>query len=268
LAILALSAPALARPLAKRPRAKTTLKKHARRLLPRLSVRPSGQRLCRRELRRIRRETRRGRRVCVVFDIDNTLVDTRHRTLAAVKAFAAANPKLTLPKPLAVRKMRYDGALTGKALGFDASTRSRLASFWGGFFWNPKHFAHDKPIGETVRLAHAAKAAGAEVFYLTGRVATFAPSSVQQLASLGLPDADKAHVLCKPSVKVRTADYKRSELQKLQRRRRVAWFASDAKSDIAAAAGLGIGCVLVDFPVGPARDVALPARTPRLHPKL
>lgn len=253
-----------------RPQIARQLSRISSRIAPGL-LRSSGARLCRRQLAQIRRETRRGERVCVVFDIDNTLVDTRHRTLAAVKSFARAHPELAGSSTLGQAKlhqMRYDGAKTGGALGLSSASSGELARHWRGFFWNPGHFAHDKPIKETVRLAHAAKAAGAEVYYLTGRVKAFAPGSVKQLAALGLPDVDRAHVLCKPSVKVRTGAFKRSELKKLQRRRRVAWFISDATSDIAAAAGLGIGCVLVDFPVGPDRGATLPRRTPRLRPKL
>ena len=236
-----------------------------------------GQRLCRRALRRIAHAARRGRKVCVVFDIDNTLVDTRHRTLAALRAFTQTDPALAgLTDPARARlartplsKVRYDGASTAAAIGLSGSQALGFDRFWQRFFWSPENFRHDVPIAQTTRLARQAKTAGAEVYYLTGRVAALGSETLTQLAALGLPDADAKHLLCKPAEGVRTDAFKRQELSRLRREgHRIAFFLSDAQSDLAAVADLRLPSVLVDFPVGPKDAPSLSPRTPRLHPRL
>lgn len=253
-----------------RAEARPTLqaKRLLRRSGPRVKATP-GQRLCRRALRRIARDTRRGRKVCVVFDIDNTLVDTRHRTLAALRAFASTDPAFAALSRAPLSKVRYDGASTAAAVGLTGSQAASFDRFWQRFFWQPENFRHDLPIAQTTRLARQAKAAGAEVYYLTGRVAALGKGTLTQLAALGLPDADAKHVLCKSEVGVRTGAFKRQELSRLRREgHRIGFFLSDAKSDLAAVADLRLPGVLVDFPVGPKDAPALSPRTPRLRPRL
>lgn len=228
-----------------------------------------GHRLCRRALRRIARDARHGRKVCVVFDIDNTLVDTRHRTLAALRAFASSDPTLAALAHTPLSKVRYDGASTAASVGLSGNQARGFDAFWQRFFWQPTSFLHDVPIAQTTRLARRAKAAGAEVYYLTGRVSALASGTLAQLAALGLPDADAKHVLCKPDVGVRTGAFKRQELSRLHREgQRIAFFVSDAKSDLAAVTDLRLPSILVDFPVGPKDAPTLSPHTPRLRPRL
>lgn len=264
---LGLAAPALARPDKRRSGA-SFKKAHLQRKAPRPV---DGAAFCDAAINRIARRTARGKRTCVVFDIDNTLVDTRLRTRAAAHTFGArALGRVRLSK-LTLGSVGYDGLQTASRLGYGARTTEAFQQYWRGFFWNSKNFKHDAPIQQTVDIARRAKAAGAEVFYLTGRVDTFQRGTIKQLARLGLPDADRAHVMCKPSTVVNipglgpgftpTAPFKVKRLQQLRRKGfHVGLFLSDAASDIAAVQRTPISCVKIDFPVGP------PGVQPRLKP--
>lgn len=211
----------------------------------------AGLGVCRAALRQIPGQTR----ACVVVDIDNTLVDTRARTQAAAAAFARQKPALGLLASLPLSRVGYDGRATARALGLEHKEVEAFHAHWDRFFWRPQNFRFDRPIRQTVQLTRQAKAAGAEVFYLTGRIESLKPTTLAQLRRLGLPDADGAHVLCKPSMGLDTAAFKRKAVQGLLKNgHRVAWFMSDSRRDIKAVQGLipARSCVLVDFPVQPA----------------
>ena len=232
---------------------------------------------CDAAMARISRRTAQGKRTCVVLDVDNTLVDTRARTRAAAQSFARKNPGFARLGQLKLNRVGYNGQQTAAALGYGAPKTRRFQSYWERYFWNPKNFRHDKPIAPTVDLARRAKAAGAEVYYLTGRVDRFKAGTISQLKRLGLPDVDQTHVMCKPSkplmvkpngerVFVPTAPFKLGRVKQLHRRQPVALFLSDSAADIAAMqrGARSVACVMVDFPVGPGRGPAVGPGTPTI----
>ncbi len=266
---LGLAAPALARPRGERSRAVKKARFQAK------ASRRDGLAFCNAAITRIARRTARGKRTCVVFDIDNTLVDTRMRTRAAAHAFGARRTRgRARLSQLALGRVGYDGFQTARRLGYGQRTSGAFQKFWRGFFWNGKNFKHDAPMAQTMDIARRAKAAGAEVFYLTGRVDRFQKGTIKQLKQLGLPDADKEHVICKPSTLCRlpdgrmdfapTAPFKVQRLKQLRRRGfHVGLFMSDAASDIAAVQKkTPISCVKVDFPVHPRAEPGLRPNTP------
>lgn len=222
----------------------------------------SGLGFCRAALDQIAGRTRRGQRSCVVFDIDNTLVDTRHRTRAAARSYVRRDPAAA--ELLCVR-VGYDGLQTAQRAGLSPARARRFQRFWERFFWDTRHFKHDRRIGITGQLVRQARAAGAEVFYLTGRVEELRCGTVAQLRRLGLPDADREHVVCKPRLGTPTGPFKQRVLDRLHRRdpgRTIAWFMSDSRKDVAAVqrAGTPAPCVLIDFPVGPGERRPTPIR--------
>ena len=273
---LGLAAPALARPDKRRSGA-SFKKAHLQRKAPRPV---DGAAFCDAAINRIARRTARGKRTCVVFDIDNTLVDTRQRTRAAARAFGAkARGRVRLSR-LSLGDVGYDGLQTATRQGYKKRTAGAFQQYWRGFFWNSRNFKHDAAIPSTVDIARRAKAAGAEVFYLTGRIDKFHQGTVSQLRRLALPDADKAHVICKPSTVYHipgkepgftpTAPFKVKRLQQLRRKGfHVGLFLSDAATDIAAVQQrTPISCVKIDFPVGPrGAQPSLKPNTPTIRIK-
>ena len=257
--VLGLASPAWAGPGKRRSRSKVK----APRIQRPVARRVDGLAHCDAAIARIARRTKKGKRTCVVFDIDNTLVDTRMRTRAAAHSFGRLDRGRARLKKLALAKVGYDGLQTAARLGYKARTAGAFQQYWRGFFWNAKNFSHDAPIKQTVDIARRAKAAGAEVFYLTGRIDRFHKGTLKQLKRLGLPDADNAHLMCKPSKVIQvpgrephftpTAPFKVKRLNQLRRKGfHVGLFLCDAASDIAAVQQkTPISCVKIDFPVGP-----------------
>ena len=229
-------------------------------------MRTDGRRFCHKALSRISRRTRQKKRTIVVFDIDNTLVDTRPRTLAAARSFLKARQNHGALRSLGLHLVRFDGKQTAIRLGLKAREAAAFTSHWERFFWNPKNLSLDVAIKDTVKLAHKAKAAGAEVYYLTGRVDAFKVGTVAQLRRHGLPDVDGDHVICKPNPKpvpgsdrlsfTPTAPFKLAQVRRLLRGGgKLGLFMSDSRDDVATLQkGLGCrSCVWVDFPAKAAR---------------
>jgi phosphoglycolate phosphatase-like HAD superfamily hydrolase len=224
----------------------------------------------RQALAEIAARARRGEPVCVVFDIDNTLADTRPRTAAAAHGFAGLAATVAA-RPLAhvaARDVGIDGRETCTLLGIrDRATVSRFQVYWRECFWRPQSFRLDRPIPETIRLARRAKRAGAEVFYLTGRVEQLRRTTLTELRRFGLPDVDDQHLLCKSAERRATPPYKASMLRGLLRAgQHVAWFISEGRRDIAHLQRTvpAVPCVRYDFPLDQRPPLTVRRGTPVL----
>jgi phosphoglycolate phosphatase-like HAD superfamily hydrolase len=165
----------------------------------------------------------------VVFDIDNTLSDGRARTLAVGKAWDKANGTHFFDVPRA--RIGHDAGDTAATLGIPAEKREAWAVFWERQFWAPESFVHDAPIPAAVELVKAAKRAGAEVVYLTGRIQTLEQATIDQLRRFGLPDVDADHVVTKPSVETRTTAYRTGWLKDHQPES-IALFFTESRRDL------------------------------------
>jgi phosphoglycolate phosphatase-like HAD superfamily hydrolase len=175
---------------------------------------PDGHRFARERLAEIAALARLGVPTAVVFDLDNTLFDTRHRTLSAGRAFDAAKGTRFFAD-VDVAAMGVDGHATATALGLEDPHHADFVAFWDVHFWTPEHLAHDAPIDEMVALVRAAQAAGAEVTFLTGRIQSFHAASLDQLRAAGL-DVDADDVVCKPDLSVRTGPFKSAWLEEMR----------------------------------------------------
>lgn len=211
--------------------------------------RVDGTAWCKKTIADLKDRTARGEKCRVVFDIDDTLADTRGRTLALAKAFdkqrgTKAFAKLTLSK---VGKSAKD---TCAALGLDEKTTKAFTGYWNANFFAGGSFDKDLPIARTIELAKQAKAAGAEVVYLTGRTETAREGTRAQLQRLGLPDADDAHLVLKPKASVKTAEWKSGLMAQWAGESRIGWFLTESRRDVAQiqADHPELPCVLLDNP--------------------
>jgi phosphoglycolate phosphatase-like HAD superfamily hydrolase len=202
-----------------------------------------GVAFVKRALADIQQRVARGEKVRVAFDIDDTLVETRSRTLAIAKEWDAANgthyfDRLTLPQ------VAHTGFDTAAALGLPGPAEKAFAAFWDEKFWDGAHFRLDTPIAPMVELAKQARAAGAEVIYLTGRNEDLAAATVAELEGLGLPQSDAAHVVTRTDPSVPTPTFKAAWLAKsAQEGHPLAFFATESRRDIS-----GVQRALPDCP--------------------
>lgn len=153
----------------------------------------------------------KGERVAIVFDIDNTLFDTRYRTLEAARRYGQEQG-IALLANASLEDIGTDGADTCARLGIGAGpTSDGFQAFWGEHFWDPASFTLDRGITRTLELLRDAKEAGAEIFYLTGRIDRYREATLAQLGAL--PDGDDAHLITKPKLGVRTDRFKAKKLR-------------------------------------------------------
>lgn len=183
------------------------------------------------EIRRLRRE-QPGIRPIVVFDLDNTIFETRTRTLAALHAIDAAQGTQHF-RDLQLEDVGKDGRDTALRAGLSPEVAEQIQTAWLDWFWQGSHFMEDHVFTKVEALVHEASRAGAEVVYLTGRVNQAA--TLDQLRAAGLPDADVDHVVCKPAVGANTGAFKGEWLRAKLEDPGVflGWFMTEGRRDIA-----------------------------------
>jgi phosphoglycolate phosphatase-like HAD superfamily hydrolase len=195
----------------------------------------------------IRAAVARGEKPRVVFDIDDTLADTRARTLKLAKQWDAQNGTHYFDR-LTLAQVAHSGFDTAVAMQLPGPAEVAFAQWWDTAFWDPKNFTLDEPIPSMVELAKQAKQAGAEIVYLTGRIADRQEGTVAELTKFGLPDADAAHVACKPDLGTRTIPFKADWVASSDKAGRpVAFFVTESRRDIAGIQKLGeCKCLLLE----------------------
>lgn len=198
-----------------------------------------------------------GEKVRVVFDIDNTLSDTRARTLKLAHLWDKANGTHYFDK-LKLDAVLHDAEQTAKALGLPPSVVSAFDAYWQVAFWDPASLKFDKRMVSTLKLAAAAKKAGADVVFLTGRVEANHAGTVRQLRRLGLRWVRDDHVFCKPTLRTYTPKFKREMIDRWKVDRwHIEFFFTEGRRDIRylQAADPSLPCVLLDSSQGGSEQV-------------
>lgn len=180
----------------------------------------------------------KGRRVAMVFDIDNTLMDTRHRTAAAATSFAhgGARPMETTT----FERVGYRPEDTCRANGIvDAEVVSAFAKHFDQFFWSPANMMLDRPLEGPIALAALARSLGAELYFLTGRTSDFRRQTIEQLTRAGIGPESEAHLIMKSPKRDRdgrlepTEKFKARELRKIYRQKvSIAAFVTEGARDV------------------------------------
>jgi phosphoglycolate phosphatase-like HAD superfamily hydrolase len=166
----------------------------------------------------------KGRRVAMVFDIDNTLMDTRHRTAAAATSFVhgGASPMAGVSHD----RVGYRPEDTCAANNIhDQPTINAFREHFEQFFWAPSNMELDKPIDGPIALAALARSLGAELYFLTGRTSVFRDQTLAQLERAGIAPESEKHLIMKSPKRDRsgrlesTEKFKARELRKIYRQK-------------------------------------------------
>jgi beta-phosphoglucomutase-like phosphatase (HAD superfamily) len=197
-----------------------------------------------------------------VIDLDNTLVDTRPRTAAALRTFVREY-KGRMSKQQRAKLMRtqpndvgYDAEETATKLGLNKRQARAFDNVWRREFWTPRNLKHDAAIPKTMELIAKAHAEGKKIYFLTGRRVNFTRATVKQLRRIGVAGFKSERLWLKPHGR-QTDRFKLDMLRKLAAKGEKIVFIDDAVPNIRAVqkAGLPVEAVAVDFPVNQ-RNVA------------
>lgn len=182
------------------------------------------------EIRRIKAADP-GRRCVVFFDLDNTLFETRARTLHVLRLWDEAHGTSHFAA-LDLADVGWDGKATCEALGLSAIADD-VQTFWDDAFWSGAHFDRDLVMTDLAKLACEAERAGAEVHYLTGRIEALRGPSRGQIERAGLPLASDRHLHLKPDLDTRTSPFKAEVLHATMASGTfVGWFATDSVREV------------------------------------
>lgn len=181
----------------------------------------------------IRDKSAAGETVMVVFDLDNTLFDTRARTLHAARSFDELHSSQWFAG-LKLEDVQLDGEKTARQVReppIPEDVIESFSAFWGESFWTPENLRYDHEMPDTLLWAKAAQEAGADVRYLTGRTAPFHDVSLEQLRRAGLR-VDESQLCCKPAVDIATAPFKSEILKEWSDEAPIAWFLTEGLRDL------------------------------------
>ena len=150
-----------------------------------LEVRPS---LLQETLERVREQAATGKKPVVIFDLDDTLFDTRPRTLAILRAYPH-EPRLAA---LELHQVVHGLPETLMNAGFSAAEvegekGEKVRRFWSKRFFDDESLRLDAPIPGAVEYVRALVAAGAHPVYLTGRQEQTRQLSQEVLDGAGFP---------------------------------------------------------------------------------
>lgn len=162
----------------------------------------------------------------VIFDLDDTLIDTRQRNLRIINDFINGED-ISIRFPLEVEKLkslllsdiRYNLADTLKVKGVvDEGFVKEISSFWLTNFFSNQYSATDKPNPGAAKYVRKLQLAGAIIVYLTGRdVPRMREGTIANLKKLGFPLDNNAVLMMKPIATMDDLAFKKEALQTISK---------------------------------------------------
>lgn len=155
--------------------------------------------LCRQVVARVKALAGAGEKPIVIFDLDDTLFDTRSRTLAILRTFPD-EPRL---RALALEAIKHGLPETLANAGYspeeiEGPLGEKIRRHWSYGFFKDESLRLDTPIPGGVEFVNALSDAGAHVYYVTGRKVTAEKLSREVLAAAGFPVEPHATLVLKP----------------------------------------------------------------------
>jgi hypothetical protein len=122
----------------------------------------------------VRAERERDAVPVFIFDLDSTLFSTQERNHAILREFVervgAPADFRALVERLTPDEMGWNVVDDLRKRGFrHDGTLDRLKQFWHKRFFTDDYVAHDRPVAGAAAYVTAVHAAGAHIYYLTGR---------------------------------------------------------------------------------------------------
>ncbi|MGK5084035.1 HAD family hydrolase [Bdellovibrionota bacterium FG-1] len=159
----------------------------------------------------------------VIFDVDDTLFDSRTRTVAIMRDIAG-QAEVIREYPEAARQLatvalndiRFFHDDTMKSLGItDPAIITKFRDLWAAQFFS-NLCAMDTPINGAAEYVHELADAGAQIIYLTGRdEPRMGPGTRDGLLRNGFPMDNSVQLLMKPDAKMDDLVYKTDAFRRI-----------------------------------------------------
>lgn len=174
---------------------------------------------------RVRETVSEGQTPIVIFDLDDTVIDTRERNIRILKDFAAQESiqdqfpaAAQVLQGLDVKNIKYRVTDTLRGLGLnDIKLEEEANSFWLPRFFSNEYCVKDRSLRGAVRYVNRLAEAGAKIVYLTGRdVPRMGLGTAANLAARGFPlDFKNVLLMMKPDSKMDDLAFKVEAFQKI-----------------------------------------------------
>lgn len=171
-------------------------------------------------LDRVKTQVQSEEQSVVVFDLDDTLINTKERTHRVLREFAGSVSdrypyEASRLKTLQVRDTRYVLKETLAQLGIvNEEFLKEASAFWAPRFFSDRYVLGDKPIAGAAAYVRSLDREGAQIVYLTGRDRpNMGKGTEENLRRLGFP---KGELLMKPDAKMDDFSFKQSAIEHIR----------------------------------------------------
>lgn len=160
----------------------------------------------------------------IIFDLDDTLIDTRYRKLAILKELSEENLPQSefhslceILKTASIQHVKYLVKDTLNALGiFHDEFITYTENYWKQKNFSSPYVLLDKPIQGASRYVNWLHRKGGKIIYLTGRDReNMGSGTLQNLKDLDFPVQDISNIVMKEDTSVSDADFKKVAIQSL-----------------------------------------------------
>lgn len=161
----------------------------------------------------------------ILFDLDDTLIDTRFRKLAILKELAESpvpsqefHSHCEILKTASIKHLKYRVKDSLAALGiFHDGFIEYCENFWKERNFSDRYVELDRPIQGAVRYVNWLHRKGATIIYLTGRDELgMGKGTLKNLQELEFPLKELTHLIMKPDARIPDLEFKTSVLDNLK----------------------------------------------------
>lgn len=166
-----------------------------------------------------------GRASVIIFDLDETLINSQPRTLRILTEFVSDErmarlfPKeMRRLKHLRLKDIRYYVSDTLADLGIrNESLLKELEAYWAPRYFSSEYCTLDSPVSGAAAYVRAVHAAGATVVYLTGRDRPrMERGTLDNLDANGFPLDENTRLIMKPTKDLEDTVFKRSAFETIR----------------------------------------------------
>lgn len=163
-------------------------------------------------------------RPMVIFDVDGTLLDNRHRIFRILNEFSKEKQYITPEAAqqlatLTIPKIQYKLTDTLAAVGItNPVVVQNAAAFWGERFFSEPYLKYDQPTPGSVDFVRRLYSNGARIVYLTARdVPRQLLGTVKSLRDFGYPiGIQGTELIMKPTMQAQDAVFKQDVMYYLR----------------------------------------------------